>query len=1226
MRKNLLYVVSLTFLLLTGCKVVKAQAPPTAGMVIYQGFAPTGTCNLPNYLTIDTLGSQAGVYQCKGASPTWQQVGIVGVGSINSVTGDFTFSGPGVDCTGDSCVFSGTGTGIGSITWTLPSWLTASPNPLTVSGTQTFSAAGGQTAHQVIGTCGASTAFGPCLLTAGDIPSGLPYLSNSTQLPITATVVAHNFLASYTSSTGLFTLAQPAFTDLSGHLGAAQGPTGITGLIKDDGAGNLVTAIPGTDYVTPSGAGITALTGDVTAAGPGSAAATLATVSSTFGTCGDSTHVCQMTTNAKGLTTAQTQVAITPGAVLNPAHTMLLPNDSSGTTQNFMAQWHDSDRISYTIIKSPINGAGPAGTDLNVPLVGVCVSNCGTSGYGAFQFIGNVSWSCDDQVFVGDWVTISSTTAGECDDPLPGPPTAALVNENPEHNSIVGVVSVANSGAHTVATINLMPFYGFGQTHSGQANHGQAFMLSAYGSPFLSTSYWTQNPSTASGSSGSAYALNGNAPIDLWNSSGFFEINPGLSGLGTSGRDIVFDNLSQGYGIPPTGQGRFNMSTYHVPNIANVTGTKTLDVGTTTGLYIWTLTGNTTLATPSDDNAGHVLSFDVVQAASGGPFTFTWPGNFVGAPTISATPSTSTLAQFMYDGSHYNFLGGSGSGGAGTTTNPLTANNTGSGASSGTTFNGAAAVTLSYNTIGAPGLAATTNTFTGTTNDYSATTQIKLPLRTAYTSAANGELGYDTTNLNWHGWTNGVDSFLAMFSVASPPTTGHMATFTKSTNSWSLTDGGAVPVTLAAVAHNFLTSYTSTTGLFTQAQPAFTDISGTAAAAQLPNPTSSSLGGVESLAATTHQWINTISTSGVPASTQPAFTDVSGNLGTAQAPNLTGILQDTAGTVSAATGHQLQSPVLCADVSGSGTAQACTTTPSFTPAANDCVVYTTTTANTGAALSLNVNGLGAKSVAKWLGTTTLATNDVLAGQAQFACYNGTVWNLSTIGNAPTGTGTVTHTAGALTLDHVALGNGSGDLTVDPDFTTDGAGNATATSYASNGAGGGVAGGYDYTEGTTESVSASGHDRIQALASTHRLQASLNGAAYSNLVIGSDIIPVAQGGTNTASPAFTTQTDSASVTWAISSALIASTSLTMVHTTSTRALNLTGLVNGGSYTIIFKQDSTGGAAATLGTGCTWYQGGSSGFTALTTLALTTTANAINILSFIYDGTNCYGNLR
>lgn len=59
-----------------------------------------------------------------------------------------------------------------------------------------------------------------------------------------------------------------------------------------------------------TGSAITALTGDGTATGPGSVPLTLATVNSGPGTCGDSTHVCQVTTNGKGLTTSQTAVGI----------------------------------------------------------------------------------------------------------------------------------------------------------------------------------------------------------------------------------------------------------------------------------------------------------------------------------------------------------------------------------------------------------------------------------------------------------------------------------------------------------------------------------------------------------------------------------------------------------------------------------------------------------------------------------------------------------------------------------------------------------------------------------------------------------------------------------------------------------------------------------------------------------------------------------------------------
>lgn len=58
----------------------------------------------------------------------------------------------------------------------------------------------------------------------------------------------------------------------------------------------------------------------------------------------------------------------------------------------------------------------------------------------------------------------------------------------------------------------------------------------------------------------------------------------------------------------------------------------------------------------------------------------------------------------------------------------------------------------------------------------------------------------------------------------------------------------------------------------------------------IPAPGASSLGGIESYAVVSHQWINTISTAGVPGSSQPAFSDIAGTLASTQCP---------AGTISA---------------------------------------------------------------------------------------------------------------------------------------------------------------------------------------------------------------------------------------------------------------------------------------------------------------------------------------
>jgi hypothetical protein len=85
------------------------------------------------------------------------------------------------------------------------------------------------------------------------------------------------------------------------------------------------------------------------------------------------------------------------------------------------------------------------------------------------------------------------------------------------------------------------------------------------------------------------------------------------------------------------------------------------------------------------------------------------------------------------------------------------------------------------------------NTYTTGLQDFSAVAQVKMPVTANYASAAQGELGYDSTNLNWHVWQNGADNFMAVFPAGSPPTSGHVAGFLKSTNSWSLQDLGAMP-------------------------------------------------------------------------------------------------------------------------------------------------------------------------------------------------------------------------------------------------------------------------------------------------------------------------------------------------------------------------------------------------------------------------------------------------
>lgn len=98
-------------------------------------------------------------------------------------------------------------------------------------------------------------------------------------------------------------------------------------------------------------------------------------------------------------------------------------------------------------------------------------------------------------------------------------------------------------------------------------------------------------------------------------------------------------------------------------------------------------------------------------------------------------------------------------------------------------------------------------------------------------------------------------------------------------------------------------------------------------------------------------------------------------------------------------------------------------------------------------------------------------------------------------------------------------------------------------------------------------------------------------------------------------AFTAQSDGATITWAIGSVLIANASVTLG---GNRTLNVTGMLNGGSYVFKPTQDGTGTRTLTPGTGCTWLVlGGTGGGT----FPLSTAANAKDVIAWTYDGTNC-----
>lgn len=147
-----------------------------------------------------------------------------------------------------------------------------------------------------------------------------------------------------------------------------------------------------------------------------------------------------------------------------------------------------------------------------------------------------------------------------------------------------------------------------------------------------------------------------------------------------------------------------------------------------------------------------------------------------------------------------------------------------------------------------------------------------------------------------------------------------------------------------------------------------------------------------------------------PASTTSGdcvqFTNTSGQIGDTGSPcgsSSGGTNVNNNGGSTLGTSQQDGSlPYKCADTSGSGTAQSCNSTTSFTLTTGNCFTYTTTTANSGTGLTINVNSLGAKSAAVpgssgW--TTTLSTSpaSIPANTPLHACYDGTKINLSGTG-------------------------------------------------------------------------------------------------------------------------------------------------------------------------------------------------------------------------------------
>ena len=178
---------------------------------------------------------------------------------------------------------------------------------------------------------------------------------------------------------------------------------------------------------------------------------------------------------------------------------------------------------------------------------------------------------------------------------------------------------------------------------------------------------------------------------------------------------------------------------------------------------------------------------------------------------------------------------------------------------------------------------------------------------------------------------------------------------------------------------------------------------------------------------------------------------------------------DSSSGPTAATPHQVALPLQCTDTSASATAYTCTTTPSVgSLISGDAFIFSAINQNNSGSATLNINGIGAKAIKKWQGTANLVAGDLQSGNAVWLIYDGTSFEVQTIGNAP-GTPALTNThifvgnvsnvatdvamsgdatmanTGALTLKNTGTAGSCGDATHSCSLTFDAQGRETAQS-------------------------------------------------------------------------------------------------------------------------------------------------------------------------------------
>lgn len=443
-----------------------------------------------------------------------------------------------------ACATCVTSSGGGAITGTAPISVSGagvvsitSPLPVGNGGTN-CAAASGTCLDNITGF--ASTGF---LTRTGAGTYAFQSATNGITLGNIAQSGANTMLGNWTGSTAnVAANAMPSCADSGGnHLNYVSG----TGITCGTGLGN----------------GITGLTGDVTATGPGSVAATLATVNANTGSFGSSTAIPNITVNGKGLITAAGS-----NAVIAPAGTL------TGTTLA-------SNVVTTSITTVATIGTGLwQGTPVGLGFGGTGANITATSGgipyFSSTSAMGSSAVLASTAVVVGGGAgsppattgcTIDANTSLICTSAVAFTPQNIVTNTTNDANSAYSIFRKSRSGG-AVQNGDILGHFIFQGFANGAFNNTALFQASVDQAP-----------------SGS----NVSTQMSFFTSDNVGGVNEFLRGLHTGSAGIS-GGLSVGSPSTDAGVGNIKATgTLTVVGMTNVATTSAVCYNTGTGLLTY---------------------------------------------------------------------------------------------------------------------------------------------------------------------------------------------------------------------------------------------------------------------------------------------------------------------------------------------------------------------------------------------------------------------------------------------------------------------------------------------------------------------------------------------------------------------------------------------------------------------------------------------------------------